>query len=279
MMGDGTLTPTQTRDLLAHLGLKPRKKLGQNFLIDGNIVRKSLKISDLQVDDTVIEIGPGLGTLTGALLKKGAKVYAIEKDTLLVKHLSDTLATSYASRLFLSQGDAVQNPLAGFNPQMGEQFKIISNLPYSIATPWIDVVLSGPLPVSMVLMLQKETAYRLTADPGSKNYGAASIFIQSAYALKPGHKVSHRCFYPVPAVDSVLLNLVRRDTPFVFKIKTKMKIRAFFTHRRKQIGTLLRDFPEFEPWIKYLSTLGISTHTRAEAIPLQHWQKLDEYIF
>ena len=80
MMSDGTLTPTQTRDLLARLGLRPRKKLGQNFLIDGNIVRKSLELSNLQGNDTVIEIGPGLGTLTGALLKKGTKVYAIEKD-------------------------------------------------------------------------------------------------------------------------------------------------------------------------------------------------------
>ena len=277
-MGDGTLTPTQTRDLLARLGLRPRRKLGQNFLIDGNIVRKSLDLSDLQENDTVIEIGPGLGTLTGALLRKGAKVYAIEKDTLLIEHLVATLTPTFSSHFYLSQGDALSNPIAGFKPQSEERFKIISNLPYAIATPWIDAVLAGSLPESMVLMLQKEAADRLTAVPGSKNYGAASIFLQSAYALKSGHKVSRRCFYPVPAVDSVLLNLVRKSKPFVFKKETKLKIRKIFTRRRKQIGTLQKDFPELRPWINHLSSLGIATKSRAEAIPLHYWQKLDELL-
>ncbi len=277
-MGDGTLTPTQTRDLLARLGLRPRKKLGQNFLIDGNIVRKSLELSNLQENDTVIEIGPGLGTLTGALLKKGAKVYAIEKDVLLIKHLGDTLANSYSSRLFLSQGDAVQNPMAGFNPQSGERFKIISNLPYAIATPWIDAVLERTLPVSMVLMLQKEAAGRLTSMAGTKNFGAISIFLQSAYKHISGHKVSRRCFFPVPSVDSVLLNLVRKRTPFIFQEKAKNKIRMIFTQRRKQIRTLQKDYPEYKPWIEYLEASGVKAEARPETISLEHWQKLDEYI-
>ncbi len=278
MISDGTLNPTQTHGLLLNLGVKPQKKLGQNFLIDGNIVRKSLGISDIKTGDKVIEIGPGLGTLTGALLKKGAKVYAIEKDTLLIKHLSDTLATSYHSHLFLSLGDAVQYPTAGFNPQKGEQFKIISNLPYAIATPWIDAVLEGPLPLSMVIMLQKEAAGRLTSMPGNKSFCAISIFLQSAYKYISRHKVSRRCFFPVPSVDSVLLNLVRRNSPFIFQEKTKNKIRMIFTQRRKQIRNLQKGFPEYKPWIDYLEASGVKADVRPEMISLKHWQRLDQYI-
>lgn len=276
-MGDGTLTPTQTRDILASLGLRPRRKLGQNFLIDGNIVRKSLKLSDLQENDTVIEIGPGLGTLTSALLKKGAKVYAVEKDALLFKHLALTLRGEFSSHFYLSQGDAVLNPLAGFKPQAEELFKIVSNLPYAIATPWINAVLTGPLPMSMVLMLQKETASRLTAASGNKSFGAISIFLQSAFMQLPGHEVSGRCFYPEPSVDSVLLNLFRIRNPFIFREKTKIKIRKIFTQRRKQIRTLQKEHQELKPWIEYLEESGIKADVRPEAIAIQHWQKLDEF--
>ncbi len=277
-MVGGILTPSQTRILVERLGIKPRKTLGQNFLIDGNIVRKSLQLSNLRKGDTIIEIGPGLGTLTHALLAAGAKVHTIERDATLAEYLESTLIPEYESQFFLVRGDALSNPLAGYEPEPEKSFKIVSNLPYAIVTPWLDAILDGPLPVCMVLMLQKEAADRLIAVPGGKNYGAASIFLQSAYASKPGHKVSQRCFYPVPAVDSVLLNLVRRKIPFVFKKKTKLIIRGFFTQRRKQIGTLLRDFSELEPWINNLRTVGIATQSRAEAIPLQHWQKLDEYF-
>src|SRR5207237_4941627 len=95
-------------------------------------------------------------------------------------------------------------------------FKVVANLPYAIATPWLDEVLSGPLPARMVLMLQQEAAQRYTATPGSKSFGAISIFLQSAFELAPGHKVAAACFYPRPDIESHLLNLRRRALPFAF---------------------------------------------------------------
>ena len=266
------------RSRLQRLGLSPRRALGQHFLIDQAVLDQIILAADIGPDDTVIEIGPGLGTLTGALLKKGAKVYSIEKDILLIKYLGDTLAASYPSHFFLSQGDAVQNPMAGFNPQSGERFKIISNLPYAIATPWIDEVLEGSLPVSMVLMLQKEMAGRLTSMAGTKNFGAISIFLQSAYEHISRYKVSGRCFFPVPSVDSVLINLVRKKNPFIFQEKAKDKIRMIFTQRRKQIRTLQKNYPEYKPWIEYLEASGVKAEARPETISLEHWQKFDEYF-
>eukprot|EP01034_Spumella_vulgaris_P020575 gene20575-biopygen18067 len=111
------LSPTATRDLLASLGHHPKRALGQNFLVDGNIVHKSLALAGVEPGDTVIEIGPGLGTLTEALLTAGATVYAVERDERLHAHLTATLLAQYPERLHLLFGDAVEHPLAGFVPQ------------------------------------------------------------------------------------------------------------------------------------------------------------------
>src|SRR3954469_14491845 len=107
------LSPTATRDLLAQLGHQPKRFLGQNFLVDGNIVRKSLELAEVRPGDTVIEIGPGLGTLTSALLEAGAEVWAVEKDRALHEHLSETLAPQFPATFHLLEGDAVEHPVAG----------------------------------------------------------------------------------------------------------------------------------------------------------------------
>ncbi len=233
------LTPKTTRELLARLGHEPKRFLGQNFLVDGNIVRKSLELAGIAPGDTVVEIGPGLGTLTSALLDAGAEIWAVEKDRNLHAHLAETLAKEQP-RLHLLEGDAVEHPLAGLPANRAGAFKIVANLPYAIATPWLDGVLSGPLPERMVLMLQQEAAQRYTASPGSKTFGAISIFLQAVYAVAPGHKVDASCFYPQPDIESYLLHLSRQPAPFVFPTATKAVIRACFQQRRKQIGGLLR---------------------------------------
>lgn len=269
------LTPKGTRELLAQLGHEPKRFLGQNFLVDGNIVRKSLELGGVGAGDAVVEIGPGLGTLTSALLEAGAEVWAVERDWGLHQHLAATLAATNP-RLHLMEGDAVEHPLAGLPADRAKSFKIVANLPYAIATPWLDGVLSGPLPDRMVLMLQQEAAQRYVAQPGSKAFGAISITLQAAYAVAPGHKVDSSCFFPQPDIESYLLHLVRLPDPFVFTPGVKAVIRACFQQRRKQIGGLLRHkLPDGgAAWIARLEAAGLGAATRPEQIPVALWREL-----
>ena len=272
------LSFSATRDLLVSLGHQPKRFLGQNFLVDGNIVRKSLELAEVRPGDTVVEIGPGLGTLTAALLDAGAAVWAVEKDRTLHSHLEATLATrpEFAGRFHLLEGDAVEHPLAALPVERAAAgFKIVANLPYAIATPWLDGVLSGPLPTRMVLMLQQEAAQRYAAQPGTKSFGAISVFLQAAFDNAPGHKVGPGCFHPRPDVDSYLINLVRRPEPYVFAPAVKAIVRACFQQRRKQIGALLRTHAPAHAADarELLHAAGLSEQARPEALPVSWWMR------
>lgn len=271
------LTPTETRDLLARLGHAPKRYLGQNFLVDGNIVRKSLALAAVAPGDAVVEIGPGLGTLTSALLEAGAEVWAVEKDRHLHAHLAAVLEPAFPGRLHLLEGDAVAAPLAGLPPERAADAKIVANLPYAISTPWMDAVLGGPLPSRMVLMLQREAANRYTARPGTKDFGAISIFLQAAFTVAPGHRVPAACFYPRPEVESRLLHLARQPVPFRFAAPARALIRACFQQRRKQIAALLRG--RLRPaaaagWLARLAAAGLGPQARPEQIPVALWREL-----
>jgi len=279
-MRNGPLTPSSTRTLLESLGHHPRKRLGQNFLIDGNIVRKSLNLAEVCTEDIVVEVGPGLGTLTFALLESGAEVFAVELDNCLHKYLDgifqDTFDDSVKNRFHLLHGNAVGYPLGLFPETFKEKdnlpdYKIVANLPYAVSTPWLESVIQIALPKKMVLMLQKEAADRYTATPESKSYGAISIFVQSAFERLPGHSVSRQSFYPVPGVDSVLLHLQRKKNPFVFSKEETELIRGVFQQRRKQIGRLCKGNPRLENWLKKAQ---IPTNLRPEDIPVESWQIL-----
>ncbi len=272
------LTPSATRDLLAKLGHLPKRFLGQNFLVDGNIVRKSLELAQIAAGDVVVEVGPGLGTLTSALLTDGAEVWAVEKDRTLHAHLEETLVVEFPATFHLLEGDAIEHPLAALPADRSARFKVVANLPYAISTPWMDAVLSGPLPERLVLMLQQEAAQRYAAAHGSKQFSAISIFLQSAYDIAPGHKVASGCFYPKPDIESYLLHLVRKPEPFIFTPETKALIRACFQQRRKQIGSLLRqniaDSSLATAWLAVLAAAGLSPQTRPEDIPAPLWTQL-----
>ncbi len=276
------LTPTETRRLLEELELRPSRKLGQNFLIDGNIVAKSLALAEVAPDEDVIEVGPGLGTLTRALLTAGARVHAIERDSRLCSFLRDHLAPAFPDRLFLREDDAVEQPLANFRPAETGEFKIVANLPYAISTPWMDAVLKGDrLPVRMVLMLQRETAERFAADIGTRETGAITLFLQAAFTVERGHRVPRSCFHPQPDVDSFLLNLKRKTRPHRFSPETRTLVRRCFGQRRKQIASLLRKFapePATIAWLDRLNAAGLSGRARPEAIPLALWQELDRLM-
>ena len=270
------LTPTETRELLAKLGHLPKRVLGQNFLVDGNIVRKSLELAQVAAGDAVAEVGPGLGTLTGALLAAGAEVWAVERDRTLHAYLEETLAVRFPAMLHLVEGDAVELPLAGLPAGRASAAKVVANLPYAISTPWMDGVLAGPLPARMVLMLQKEAAERYAAAPGGRTFGAISIFLQAAYEIAPGHRVSPGCFHPRPEVDSALLHLVRRTEPQVFRPAGKALVRRCFQQRRKQLLAILREqAPAAEPaWRDLLRSEGYPATVRAEAVPVPVWIRL-----
>lgn len=266
------LTLSETREALAKLGVHPKHALGQNFLIDGNIVRKSIELAQVVPGDRVVEVGPGLGTLTRTLLEAGAEVWAVERDAMLARYLTEEVAPLHPGRLHLLEADAMDHPIAHV-PTDGP-FKIVANLPYAISTPWMDAVLAGPLPDRLVLMLQYEAAQRYMAKPGSKLFGSISIFLQSAFDLAPGHKVSGHCFHPRPDVDSYLFNIIRKQQPILFPRRSKLAIRACFQQRRKQIGTLLRgQLPDGgRAWIDTLVAAGLPATVRPEDIPLHLWQ-------
>lgn len=274
---DGPLTPARTRELLTRLGLRPNRRLGQNFLVDGNIVRKSLALAEVAPGDAVVEVGPGLGTLTTALLEAGAEVWAVELDRGLHAHLADSLVPRFPDRLHLLHADAVDRPLGDLPPERAAAAKVVSNLPYAAATPWLDAVLAGPLPRRMVLMLQREAADRYAAAAGTPEFGPISILVQSACDVAVGHRVAAVCFFPRPDVESVLLVLHRRASPYVFPAPFRSLLRAVFTQRRKQLGAVLRGAAGPEEAARLLAILaarGFPPTSRAEQIPAALWREM-----
>ncbi len=269
-------TSKRVKELLAAHNLSPRKRLGQNFLVDANIARKSLALAEVEPGDCIVEIGPGLGALTHLLLEVGCRLYAVELDAGLFRYLRRQVAPTYPHLLHLVKGDALDQPLAEL-PHREKKFKIVANLPYSISTPWMDAVLSGRLPDRLALMLQKEAADRFVASAGSKNFGPISLFIRSAYNIEAVHRVSASCFYPAPEVDSNLLSLRIRNVPLVFDAMAKEGIRRIFRHRRKQIGSILARMPEaerFHAWLEGLRRKGFNPATRPEQIKPRDWKQL-----
>lgn len=272
----------QTRELLATLDHRPVHKLGQNFLVDGNIVRKSLELAEVKPGDIVVEVGPGLGTLTTTLLGAGATVYAVERDPRLAQHLRDRVAPDHPGRFFLLEGDAMDAPLAGYpeSADAGKPFKIVANLPYAISTPWMDEIIRSSLqPEILVLMLQREAADRLTAPVGTKHYAGITIALSAAFERKPGHAVPAKCFFPPPDVESYLLHLRKKPGGHALKDATRVILRTIFAHRRKQLGAASK-FLDSRPaaldaWFADLGKFGHATTDRPEVIPPEAWMDLD----
>jgi 16S rRNA (adenine1518-N6/adenine1519-N6)-dimethyltransferase len=275
------LSPSETTRLLRQLEHRPNKKLGQNFLVDGNLVQKSLRMADLPEGVPVLEIGPGLGTLTEKLLSSGHPVYAVEIDRRLEKHLRQSLVHYLESdQLDLLRADAVKSPLGNL-PEQTHQYAVVANLPYAISSAWLEGVLgSGKLPVRMVMMLQKEAAERMLARPGTKEFNALSIFLQSCYQPSGTHPVPGQCFYPAPSVDSVLLRMDRLPQPIEFSKSARELVRRIFTQRRKQIGSLIKKEPEpiIEVMQGWLAEEGLCPTLRPEKIEVGQWATLASKI-
>ena len=275
------LSPSETTSLLERLGHLPKKKLGQNFLIDGNIVEKSLQLADLPASGDVVEIGPGLGTLTRKLLDAGQTVHSVEIDYRLAENIEKTEAEAIQQgKLILSRADAVKMPL-GSLPDSVTNYAIVANLPYAISSAWLESVLNTQrLPQRMVLMMQKEAVERIWAKPGTKEYHALSIFISNTYQLTEKHAVSRKCFYPAPAVDSMLIRIDLKEDAFLFSSSTRALIRKIFTQRRKQLGSLARkEAPEIKEIIQqWLDEGEHPSSSRPEQIPSSDWKRLGELL-
>jgi len=268
----GKLTsPSVIRGLLDGLGHRPNKGLGQNYLIDSNILGIIVSAAEISPDDQLLEIGPGLGALTQALLESGAKVTAIEKDQTMVLHLKKVFQT-----LELLDADVLDVNLNELFA--GGVNKIIANLPYSVGSRFIVNALEAtPLPERMVFLVQKEVADRLTAQPGGKAFGPLAIWSQLNYEVTAVKKVSPNCFLPAPKVWSSVVTFEKRPAPLA-EVKDyenfKRLIKTTFTQRRKQIGSNVRkNLPEF---FQGLEKCKIDPTTRPEQIAIEQWVALSE---
>lgn len=264
--------PSDVRALLAQLNFHPSRVLGQNFLIDRNILTILLATAELVPEDRVVEVGPGLGVLTDALLERVAWVTAIEKDNRLAPYLRKRFAGH--PTLTLIHADILDCDLATLFARPG--LKLVANLPYAIAARLlVDLVATPHPPARIVVTIQREVADRLGAGPSSKDYGLLSILMQRHYAIRTVKHISPTCFWPVPGVQSSIVCLVVRDTPqggAADEAGLRHLLRHAFSRRRKTMARSLRDLvADPRP---ALDAVGIAPTARAEELPPATWPAL-----
>jgi 16S rRNA (adenine1518-N6/adenine1519-N6)-dimethyltransferase len=253
------------------------KRLGQNFLIDPNIVRKIVSLAALAPTDTVLEIGPGRGILTAALCQAAGHVTAIEIDPRLHAYVSEQLAPAHNLRLVL--GDAMTYPLK----ELPIGTAVVANLPYYISTPLLFRLLEhrDRFP-RMVLMLQNEVADRLAAKPGTPDYGVLSVTAQYAASVSKAFKVSPQCFRPRPEVSSAVVLLRATEQRELSPEEAKRfgrLVKAAFAHRRKTLVNSLRDEGyRQEEAQEALRCLALPSDTRAEALSVHHFVALTRLL-
>lgn len=265
-------SPEVVHYICKHFDIKMSKKLGQNFLIKRGIVDEIVKAADLQEGEPVLEIGPGIGTLTQGLAQSGANVTAIELDTRLLEVLDTTLAQY--SNVTIVHGDVLKLDVPSI--MNNEPFKVVANLPYYITTPIIMSLLESRLPIErLVVMVQKEVALRMVAKPGTKDYGALSVAVQ--YYTKPDIvlDVPPKSFLPAPAVTSSVIRCVLRDKPPVDVIDEKLffrVVKAGFAQRRKTFANTMKTTGLSKDRIEeLLAKANIDGQRRGETFTLQEF--------
>ena len=268
-------SPQVTQHILNRFKLRADKKLGQNFLIDENVVHQIVAAAELSEADTVLEVGPGIGTLTQGLAESKARVVAVELDTRLLPVLATTL-NGY-DNVRVVHGDILK---VNIMEEVGApSFKVCANLPYYITTPIIFALLEKCLPMErLVAMVQKEVAERMAAQPGGKEYGALSVAIQYYTEPKIAFIVPPTSFIPAPAVDSAVIVCKRREKPPVevcdeglfFRV-----VKAAFSLRRKMLSNSLKNMGiKSEQVAKWLELAGVDGKRRAETLSLEDFAKL-----
>ncbi|QUG39895.1 16S rRNA (adenine(1518)-N(6)/adenine(1519)-N(6))-dimethyltransferase RsmA [Psychrobacillus sp. INOP01] len=282
-------TPIRTQEILKKYGFSFKKSLGQNFLIDPNILRNIVSHADLTKDSAAIEIGPGIGALTEHLARTAGKVVAFEIDQRLLPVLADTL--SPYDNVEIIHADILEaNVLQIFEDQL-QNYKdvmVVANLPYYVTTPILLKLLMDRLPIrGMVVMMQKEVADRITASPGTKAYGSLSIAIQYYMEAEIAMIVPKAVFMPQPNVDSAVIKLTRREAPpiqvideeFLFKVS-----RGSFVQRRKTIiNNLQSSLPNGKAKkdliIQALEKVGVDPTRRGETLSIEEFGKLSNELY
>jgi 16S rRNA (adenine1518-N6/adenine1519-N6)-dimethyltransferase len=253
------------------VSVRPKKQLGQHFLVDENILGVIGRLAELNPDDVILEIGPGLGVLTRYLAARVALVHAVEIDRSLVAHLAEI------PNLRLELGDALQLDLRDLDPP---PCKLVSNLPYNVATPIVVESLDGlPAIERWCVMVQREVADRFFATPGTKAYGAVSVLVQIAAERTGFHPVTRTVFRPPPNVGSALVAFRRRPLPERYP-QIKRVVEASFAHRRKTLpnSLALAGVASRDNATEALDTLGRPSNVRAEALAPEDFVELERLL-
>lgn len=275
-------TPSATKEIINKYSFAFQKKFGQNFLIDSNVLESIIRGAEITKDDFVLEIGPGIGTMTQYLCEAARQVVAVEIDKMLIPILEDTLS-EYDNVEVINQ-DVLKVDIKSLAEEKnnGKPIKVVANLPYYITTPIIMGLFESGVPIdSITIMVQKEVADRMQTGPGSKDYGALSLAVQFYATAKVILNVSETCFMPRPNVDSAVIKLTRHkeltvnvaDEKLMFKI-----IRASFNQRRKTLVNGLKNSPELsfskEQIVKAIEKIGKPETIRGEALTLEEFAEL-----
>lgn len=276
------LGPAEVRELAERLGVSPTKKLGQNFVIDPNTVRKIVRLAGVDAGDRVLEVGPGLGSLTLGLTEAGAEVTAVEIDARLAAELPSTLRAMQpeaAKRLRVIRSDALEitaEQLREAQPEL-----LVANLPYNVSVPILMHLLElAPTLRGGLVMVQAEVGHRIAAAPGSKEYGAPSAKAAWYGEWRIAGTVSRRVFWPVPGVDSVLVAYERRETPRgdkALRSRTFSLVNAAFAQRRKMLRQSLQAvLGDTAQTTAVLEAAGIDPTARAEQLAVEQYRTLAE---
>lgn len=275
-------TKNKTIEILNRNGIFAKKKFGQNFLIDSNIVMKIVKTANITKETNVIEIGPGIGAMTEILAKEAGKVLCFEIDEDMVNILNEEIKNDnvkIVNKDFLKV-DLDEEMRYFIEPK---NIVVVSNLPYYITTPIIFKLLEYSKNIEkMVFMVQKEVSERLTAKPGSKEYGSLSVLIELNGTMKKEFNVSRNCFYPVPNVDSEIVSMEINKNDSALKndpIFGKF-IQNIFEMKRKTLANNICKKPNFsrDDLNKILQELGLSESVRAESLSLNQISKIYEAL-
>ena len=274
--------PKVTRHILSAFHLRASKRLGQNFLVDRGVVQGIVDAAELSPADTVLEIGPGIGTLTQGLAETGARVVAVELDKKLPAVLAETLK-GY-DNVTIVQGDILKLNISEIlGLPNGSRFKVVANLPYYITTPILMTLLEQRLPIErLVTMVQKEVAVRMTARPGSKDYGALSVAVQYFTVPRMVMDVPPRSFLPAPEVTSAVISCHVQDVPTVQPADEKLffrLVRAAFGQRRKTLLNALTGAGLTKEMSRAgLTAAGIAENMRGEQLSLADFARLSDAV-
>lgn len=264
-------------------GGRPRRSLGQNFLVDRGISRRIVEAVGVEPGETVLEIGPGRGALTDGLVEAADHLVLVELDRGLAAHHEARWANHPGVRVI--QGDILAEPVvdrAGCEP---ETLRVVGNIPYNITTPILFHVLQRPRPLDLHLMVQREVADRILAEPGSREFGALSVGVRSVARVERVLQVPRGAFRPRPRVDSTVIRVIPiRPAPLGDGEEGQLRrlVRAVFQWRRKQLGKTLRDHPDLglsaERISSALAELGVEPHRRPQTLTPEQFMALSRHL-